>query len=322
MIRMTTSSWSIEKIKSLFELPFTELLFQAQTVHRAHFDNREMELCTLLSVKTGACPEDCHYCSQSGHYDTGLEREKLLSLEAVKTEAKRARINGSTRFCIGAAWRSPPKKDLPKVIEMIKAIKAEGLEACATLGMLDAGDAQALKEAGLDFYSHNLDTSPEHYKTITSTRTYQDRLDTLEEVRKAGMRICCGAIMGMGETREDRVAFIYQLAILPKAPESIPINRLVAIPGTPLENAPPIDNIEFIRMVAVTRIVFPSAMVRLSAGRSTMSLEMQALCFMAGANSMWLGDKLLTTPNGQAQDDIALMDQLGMMPASCDAVES
>jgi biotin synthase len=322
MIRMTTSCWSIEKIKTLFELPFTELLFQAQTAHRAHFDNREMELCTLLSVKTGACPEDCGYCSQSGHYDTGLDREKLLSVEAVKAEAKRARMNGSKRLCIGAAWRSPPKKDLPIVLEMIKAIKAEGLEACATLGMLETADAQALKEAGLDFYNHNLDTSPEYYKQVTSTRTYQDRLDTLEEVRKAGIHICCGGILGMGETREDRISLLHQFASLPHTPDSIPINRLVPIPGTPLGDAAPIDNFEFIRTIAVTRIVCPAAVIRLSAGRSTMSLEMQALCFMAGANSMWLGDKLLTTPNAAAQDDIALMDQLGMIPASCDAAVS
>lgn len=311
---MPEQKWTTEKIKALFDLPFTELLFQAQAIHRQHFKNNEIQLCTLLSIKTGACPEDCGYCSQSGHYHTGLQREKLLNLEIVKAEAKRAKQNGSTRFCIGGAWRTPPEKDLPKVIEMIKAIKAEGLEACATLGMLDEEQARQLAAAGLDFYNHNLDTSPEHYGNIVSTRTYQDRLDTLEKVQAAGMNICCGGILGMGETREDRVSFLHQLATLPEPPKSVPINRLIPFKGTPLENATPIDNLEFIRTIAVARILMPTSMIRLSAGRETMVCEMQALCFIAGANSMWLGDKLLTAPNPDINDDKMLLQQLGMTP--------
>jgi biotin synthase len=311
---MSEKSWTIEKITSLFELPFTELLFQAQTIHRQHFKNTEIELCTLLSIKTGACPEDCGYCSQSGHHDTGLQREKLLSLEIVKAEAKRAKQNGSTRFCIGGAWRTPPEKDLPKVIDMIKAIKSEGLEACATLGMLDEEQAKQLAEAGLDFYNHNLDTSPEHYGNIVSTRTYQDRLDTLEKVRTAGINVCCGGILGMGETREDRISFLYQLTSLPEPPKSVPINRLIPFKGTPMEACEPIDNLEFVRTIAAARILMPISMIRLSAGRETMSNEMQALCYMAGANSIWLGDKLLTAPNPNVNDDKSLLQQLGMTP--------
>jgi len=309
---MSAPSWKIDHIETLFSLPFNELLFQAQSIHRQHFKNDEIELCSLLSIKTGSCPEDCGYCSQSGHHDTGLQREKLLSLEIVTAEAKRAKAEGATRFCMGGAWRSPPQKDLPKVIEMIKAVKAIGLETCATLGMLDETQVHALKEAGLDYYNHNLDTSPEHYGNITSTRTYQDRIDTLHLVHAAGINMCCGGILGMGESREDRISLLQQLANLPEPPKSVPINRLVPIPGTPLADIPPIDNLEFVRTIAVARIMMPPSRIRLSSGRETMSEEMQALCFMAGANSMWLGDKLLTVANAKPGQDIAMLKDLGM----------
>lgn len=312
---MPEQKWATQQVRDLFELPFNELLFQAQAIHRQHFKNDEIELCSILSIKTGACPEDCGYCSQSGHYDTGLQREKLLSLEIVTAEAKRAKEKGATRFCMGGAWRNPPKKDLPKVIEMIKAVKNIGLETCATLGMLDEEQARELKEAGLDYYNHNLDTSPEYYGKVTTTRTYQDRLDTLEKVHTAGINVCCGGILGMGESRDDRIELLRQIANLPEQPKSVPINRLVPIEGTPLATASSsIENLEFVRTIAVARIMMPKSMIRLSGGRETMSQEMQALCFIAGANSMWLGEKLLTAPNTKPGKDADMLQGLGMTP--------
>lgn len=309
---MTQPKWNAEQVKTLFDLPFADLMMKAQTIHRENFKANEVELCVLLSIKTGTCPEDCAYCPQSGHYDTGVERERLLPLDEVLASAQKAKENGATRFCMGAAWRNPSKKDLPKVIDMVKAVKQMGLETCVTLGMLDAEQASALHAAGLDYYNHNLDTSPEHYKKIISTRTYQDRLDTLDHVRNAGIHVCCGGILGMGETRDDRIELLLQLANLPKAPESVPLNKLIPIPGTPLQNTPPIDNFEFIRTIAVARILMPTSKVRLSAGRSTMSDEMQALCFMAGANSIHFGEKLLTSNNNDSDEDLHLFKTLGM----------
>ncbi len=309
---MSTSIWNTEKVAELFELSLMDLLFKAQTVHRENFAPNQVQLATLLSIKTGKCPEDCSYCPQSAHYDTGLEKESLLDVAGVIEDAKQAKANGSTRFCMGAAWRSPPKKDLPKVIEMIKAVKAMGLETCVTLGMLDKDQAQQLQEAGLDYYNHNLDTSPEFYKKIITTRTYEDRLVTLENVRNAGINVCCGGIIGMGETRQDRIKFLLQLANLAEIPQSVPINRLMAIKGTPLENTEPLENLEFIRTIAVARIMFPTSYVRLSAGRDTMSEEMHALCFMAGANAMFSGDTLLTAPNPKINTDHLLLGKLGM----------
>lgn len=301
-----------EQIQHLYEQPFMELLFTAHTIHKQHFDANEIELCTLLSIKTGACPEDCAYCPQSAHYQTNLEKEKLLDINTVITEAKRAKENGATRFCMGAAWRSPRQRDLDQVITMIKAVKDVGLETCVTLGMLDKEQAMQLNAAGLDFYNHNLDTSPEYYQQIITTRTYQDRLDTLENVREAGINVCCGGIIGMGETRQDRIEFLLQLAQLPQAPASIPINRLIPVKGTPLANTAEIDNIEFVRTIAITRIIAPTSVIRLSAGRETMSDEMHALCFFAGANSIFYGDKLLTANNAGSNRDNDLLDKLDL----------
>lgn len=304
--------WEYDAAKELYELPFNELIFRAQTIHRQHFKADEIELCTLLSIKTGACPEDCAYCPQSGHYHTGLQKENLLNQELVVNEAKRAKEKGATRFCMGAAWRSPPKKDFPKVLAMIKAVKSLGLETCVTLGMLDQEEALQLKEAGLDYYNHNLDTSPEYYQEIISTRTYQDRLDTLNEIQNAGIHTCCGGIIGMGESQKDRIELLMQLANLPEPPKSVPINRLIPVAGTPLKNTTMIDNFEFVRTIAAARIMMPSSMIRLSAGRETMSEEMQALCFFAGANSIWLGDKLLTQKNNDEDKDTRLFSKLGL----------
>jgi biotin synthase len=311
---MRATPWNTANVAQLFELPFMDLVFQAMSTHRQHFQKNEVELCSLLSIKTGACPEDCAYCPQSGHYPTNVERERLLPLEEVLEQAALAKAKGARRFCMGAAWRSPNKKDLPKVAAMITAVKELGLETCVTLGMLDAEQANELKAAGLDYYNHNLDTSPEHYKKIISTRTYQDRLDTLEHVRNAGIHVCCGGIIGMGETRADRVELLVQLANLPEPPKSIPINRLIPIAGTPLEHTPPLDNIEFVRTVAVTRVMLPTSIIRLSAGRLDMSEEMQVLGFMAGANSIHMGDKLLVTPNPDSNDDLAMLKKLGITP--------
>jgi biotin synthase len=289
-------------------------MFRAQSVHRDHFDPAAVQISTLLSIKTGGCPEDCAYCPQSAEYETGVRAEKLMRLDAVLAEARAAKAAGASRFCMGAAWRSPKERDLDSVCAMVEGVKALGLETCATLGMLTAAQAQQLKEVGLDYYNHNLDTSPEFYEKIITTRTYRDRLETLEHVRDAGIHVCCGGIVGMGETREDRVGMIATLASLPAHPESVPINMLVRVAGTPLAGERSLDPIEFVRTVAVARISMPRSMVRLSAGRETMSEETQALCFLAGANSIFYGPKLLTTPNPERDRDLALMDRLGLSP--------
>ncbi|HVE43570.1 MAG TPA: biotin synthase BioB [Gammaproteobacteria bacterium] len=309
-----TRQWDKETVGALFNLPFIQLMSQAIATHVNHFKADEMECCTLLSIKTGTCPEDCAYCPQSGHYDTNVERERLLPLDEVITQAKAAKANGAKRFCMGAAWRNPPKKDFPKVLEMIKAVREVGLETCVTLGMLDEEQAEQLQAAGLHFYNHNLDTSPDYYKKIISTRTYDDRLTTLEHVRNAGIQVCCGGIIGMGEKREDRVELLVQLANLPEPPKSIPINKLIPIAGTPLANTPEIDNIEFVRTIAAARIMMPTSIIRLSAGRISFSEEMQTLCFLAGANSIWLGDKLLTAQNPDMDKDVIMLAKLGMKP--------
>ena len=308
------SDWTREEIAALFDLPFPELMFRAACVHRAHFDPSEVQTSTLLSIKTGGCPEDCGYCSQSAKYDTGVKASKLMEVEKVLTEARAAKDAGASRFCMGAAWRNPKDKDLDQVCAMVEGVKALGMETCVTLGMLTAEQAMRLKQAGLDYYNHNLDTSPEYYRHIVSTRSYQDRLDTLEHVRNAGMAVCCGGIVGMGENAEDRVGLIHALATLPVHPESVPINALVQIEGTPQSLATPLDPLDFVRMIAVARITMPKSMVRLSAGRETMSDETQALCFLAGANSIFCGPKLLTTPNPLADRDRVLFAKLGLVP--------
>ena len=312
------SDWTRAEIADLFALPFPELVFRAATVHRAHFDPTQVQTSTLLSVKTGGCPEDCGYCSQSSKYETGVKASKLMAVEAVLAEARAAKEAGASRFCMGAAWRNPKDKDLDQVCAMVEGVKALGMETCVTLGMLTAPQAVRLKQAGLDYYNHNLDTSPEYYRHIVSTRTYQDRLDTLEHVRNAGMAVCCGGIVGMGESAGDRVGLIHALATLPVHPESVPINALVQIDGTPQALATPVDPIDFVRMIAVARITMPKSMVRLSAGRETMSEETQALCFLAGANSIFYGPKLLTTPNPVADRDRTLFVKLGLVPMPLD----
>jgi len=304
--------WTLPEVEALFELPFNDLLYRAQTVHRQHFDPNTIQASTLLSIKTGACPEDCAYCPQSVRHDTGLSREALLEVEQVVAAARKAREAGATRFCMGAAWRSPKDRDVAKVAEMVRQVKALGLETCATLGMLDADQAQTLKEAGLDYYNHNLDTSEEFYGRIITTRTYLDRLNTLENVRAAGLKVCCGGIVGLGESRRDRAALLMTLANLPTHPESVPINQLVRVEGTPLAGAEPPDSFEFIRTIAVARILMPRSYVRLSAGRTEMSEEKQALCFLAGANSIFFGDKLLTTGNPDTERDLNLLRRLGL----------
>lgn len=307
-----TQHWDENKIGALYEQPFSELVFAAHCIHKENFNAQEMELCTLLSIKTGSCPEDCAYCPQSAHYQTGVRKEKLLELDTVLSAAKRAKENGATRFCMGAAWRNPPTKQFPAVLDMVRAVKEMGLETCLTLGMLSVEQAQELKTAGLDFYNHNLDTSAEFYSQIISTRTYQDRLDTLSYVHDAGINMCCGGIIGMGESRADRIGLLLQLANLPAPPKSVPINRLIPFAGTPLADTDTIDNFEFIRTIAVARIILPSSMIRLSAGRISMSEEMQAWCFFAGANSMWLGDTLLTAANPAQEKDFRFLNKLGM----------
>ena len=315
---MTRNDWTRAEIAELFDLSFTELVFCAADVHRHHHAAGEVQLCTLLSIKTGGCPEDCGYCSQSAHASTGLKAEKLMDADAVIAAAREAKAHGSQRFCMGAAWREPKERDMPALCELVSEVKAMGLETCMTLGMLTGAQARALKDAGLDYYNHNIDTSPEHYGDIITTRTFQERLDTLEEVRKAGMAVCCGGIVGMGETREDRVGFIHALATLPRHPESVPVNALVPVKGTVLGDMwgdeKPIDDIEFVRTVAVARITMPKSMVRLSAGRESMSESTQALCFLAGANSIFTGDRLLTTPNAGDDKDAALFAKLGLKP--------
>jgi biotin synthase len=301
-------------VGALFGLPFPELMFRAQRVHRMHFDPREVQLSTLLSIKTGGCPEDCAYCPQSASYATPVKAEKLMGLEAVLACARAAKGAGASRFCMGAAWRSPKDRDLDAVAAMVEGVKALGLETCATLGMLTAAQARRLKNSGLDYYNHNLDTSPEYYGAIITTRTYQDRLDTLAHVRDAGIRVCCGGIVGMGESREDRIGMIATLASLCPHPESVPINMLVKVEGTPLAAEAALDPIEFVRTIAVARIAMPGSVVRLSAGREEMSEETQALCFLAGANSIFCGPKLLTTPNPAPDRDAMMMDRLGLTP--------
>ena len=304
--------WTLAEIKALFEQPFNDLVFQAQTTHRQNFDPNAVQISSLLSIKTGACPEDCSYCPQSARYDTGLERERLMPLEDVKLVALNAKQNGASRFCMGAAWRNPTDKNLDKVIEMISAVKDLGLETCVTLGMLTQPQSKKLKAAGLDYYNHNLDTSPEYYKEVITTRTYQNRLDTLENVRSENINVCCGGIVGMGETDKDRAALLQQLANLPEHPQSVPINLLVQVENTPLYGTEKLDPIEFVRTIAVARIMMPKSAVRLSAGRNDMSDEMQALCFVAGANSIFYGDTLLTTPNPDENKDLELFERLGI----------
>jgi biotin synthase len=312
-LMMSTSSWSTAMVDALFSLPFFDLLFKAHTVHRTQFPANQIQISQLLSIKTGACPEDCSYCSQSGHYDTGLEKEKLLAVDEVLAQAKAAKASGASRFCMGAAWRSPPAKQIPVLVDMIRVVKALGLETCMTLGLLDEVQAEALADAGLDYYNHNLDTSKAHYGNLITTRTYDDRLTTLERVRAAGIKVCCGGIIGVGESRQDRVALLTTLANLPAPPESVPINQLVKIPGTPLANVADVDVFEFVRTIAVARILMPSSWVRLSAGRETMSDELQAWCFFAGANSIFNGSKLLTTPNPENDEDAQLLARLGLV---------
>jgi len=306
--------WTREEVRALFALPFPELIFRAAAAHRAYFDPAEVQISTLLSIKTGGCPEDCAYCPQSAKYDTGVKAEKLMSLDAVLAEARAAKAGGASRFCMGAAWRSPKERDVEKVCAMIEGVKALGLETCATLGMLTPTQAQRLKRSGLDYYNHNLDTSPEFYGEIITTRCYQDRLDTLAHVREAGIHVCCGGIVGMGEGLEDRTGLIATLAALPVHPESVPINMLVQVEGTPLAHSAKLDPLDFVRTIAVARITMPASVVRLSAGREDMSEETQALCFLAGANSIFYGPKLLTTPNPGRDRDMALLEKLGLRP--------
>jgi len=304
--------WTLDEVERLFELPFTDLLFHAQRVHRAHHVPSMVQVSTLLSIKTGACPEDCAYCPQSARYDTGIEREALLSVAEVRQAAQRAQQAGATRFCMGAAFRSPKAKDIAVIEEMIREVSALGLETCATLGMLTAAQARQLKSAGLDYYNHNLDTSPEFYGEIITTHSYEDRLATLEAVRGAQLRVCCGGIVGMGETTRDRAALLCTLANQPEHPQSVPINRLVQVPGTPLHGRPAVDAFDFVRTIAVARLLMPAAYVRLSAGREQMSDEIQALCFLAGANSIFYGEKLLTTGNPDVEHDRRLFKRLGL----------
>jgi biotin synthase len=306
---------NVKDVLGLFALPFPELVYQAATVHRQHFDPAAVQLSTLLSVKTGGCPEDCAYCPQSRRYATGVQDEAVLPLEEVLSSAKAAKANGASRFCMGAAWRGPKDRDLDKILPMVEGVKALGLETCVTLGMLRPGQAERLRDAGLDYYNHNLDTSPEFYGEIISTRTYDDRLDTLGAVRAAGIRVCCGGIVGMGESRRDRAALIAQLSSLDPYPESVPINDLVAVEGTPLALREKLDPLEFVRTIAAARIAMPKAWVRLSAGRESMPEAVQALCFLAGANSVFYGEKLLTTGNPEATRDRALFARLGLKPA-------
>lgn len=312
---MTRPHWTREQILALFEQPLFDLLFQAQQVHRAHFDANEVQVSTLLSIKTGACPEDCKYCPQSARYNTGLETERLLEIDKVLARAKEAKANGSSRFCMGAAWRNPKERDMPYLVKMVEEVKALGLETCMTLGMLAPEQASELAAAGLDYYNHNLDTSPEFYGDIITTRTYADRLNTLEHVRGAGMKVCSGGIVGLGESASDRAGLLQALANLPKAPESVPINMLVKVKGTPLAEQADLDEFEFIRTIAVARILMPTSYVRLSAGREQMNEQMQAMCFMAGANSIFYGCKLLTTPNPDENSDLQLFKRLGLRPS-------
>ena len=304
--------YSLEDAEQIFSLPLSDLLYQAQTIHREHFDPNSIQTSALLSIKTGSCPENCSYCPQSAHYKTGVEKTKLMDKEAVLCAAKKAKEIGSTRFCIGAAWRGPREDDLDAVCEMVKAIKDLGMETCATLGLLKKEQAEKLKNSGLDYYNHNIDTSPDFYKQIITTRTFEDRLQTLEHVRNADIKICCGGIIGMGETNKDRIQMLVTLANLPTPPDSVPINKLIKIPGTPLENQQEVDSFDFVRTIALARILMPTSYVRLSAGRSAMSEELQALCFLAGANSIFYGEELLTADNASPENDNKLFAKLGI----------
>ena len=308
------NDWTKDQVQELFDLPFNDLLFKAHSIHRQNFDPNQVQVSTLLSIKTGACPEDCKYCPQSARYNTGLQRERLMEVEAVVAKAQQAKASGSTRFCMGAAWKHPHERDMPYVIEMVKRVKEIGLETCMTLGMLDADKSDRLADAGLDYYNHNLDTSPEFYEKIITTRTFQDRLDTLHNVRESGMKVCSGGILGMGETAGDRIGLLMQLANMPTQPESVPINMLVKVAGTPMENVEDLDHLIFIRTIAAARIMMPKSHVRLSAGRQAMSDEMQAMTFFAGANSIFYGECLLTTPNPETNKDLLLFKRLGINP--------
>jgi biotin synthase len=308
------NDWSLEEVRALFALPFADLIFHAQSVHRQNFDPNQVQVSTLLSIKTGACPEDCAYCSQSIRFKTGLESEPLMQLDEVLEKARQAKASGATRFCMGAAYRSPKPKQLAQIVEMVKGVRALGMETCATLGMVTPDQARELKQAGLDYYNHNLDTSESHYAKVITTRTYQDRLDTLQAVREAGINVCCGGILGLGETQLDRAQLLHTLATLPEHPQSVPINQLMQVPGTPLHGAEAPDPLDFVRVVAVARLLMPRAHVRLSAGRNEMSDETQALCFLAGANSIFYGEKLLTTDNPDQHHDHRLFERLGIRP--------
>lgn len=307
-----TSGWTMEDVKTIYEQPFNDLLFKAHEVHRANHPANTLQMATLLSIKTGACPEDCGYCSQSGHHNTGLKKEKLLSLETVIQSAKEAKASGATRFCMGAAWRCPPKNAMSQITEMVKEVKSLGLETCMTLGMLSKDDAKTLSDAGLDYYNHNIDTSASYYEKVVTTRTYQDRLDTIQNVQEAGIHVCCGGILGLGETRSDRIEFLHTLANLNPPPQSVPINQLIPVEGTPLANQAAIDGIELVRTIATARILMPQSVVRLTAGRTNMSDELQAMCFFAGANSVFIGNRLLTEPNPEHDKDKALFEKLGL----------
>lgn len=318
-INGASPQWTREAAQAIYDLPFNDLLFQAQTIHRENFDPNRVQLSRLLSIKTGGCPEDCGYCSQSAHHQSGLKASKLMEVKRVIAEARKARDAGATRYCMGAAWRSPKDRDMDAVVAMVEGVKALGMETCMTLGMLDLGQAQRLKQAGLDYYNHNIDTSERYYSEVISTRTFADRLDTLANVRDSGIKVCCGGIVGMGEERADRIDMLVTLANLPEPPDSVPINMLIPIEGTPLGEAEPIEPIEFVRTIALARIMMPKSHVRLSAGRTAMSDEMQALCFFAGANSIFVGDTLLTAENPGADKDSALFRRLGIRPMERDA---
>jgi biotin synthase len=316
-----TRRWTVTAIEALFALPFNDLLFRAQQVHRAHFDPNAVQLSTLLSIKTGGCAEDCGYCPQAARYHTGVENQDILSVDEVVAAARAAREHGATRFCMGAAWRGPKQRDLDKVVAMVKAVRGLGMETCATLGMLKPGQADQLRDAGLDYYNHNIDTAADNYKNVITTRDYDDRIDTLEQVRDAGLHVCCGGIVGMGETRTARATLIAQLANMNPYPESVPINNLVQVPGTPLHGTEALDPLEFVRTIACARITMPKAMVRLSAGRQEMGDAIQALCFLAGANSIFYGEKLLTTGNPDVRNDQALFARLGLQPMNPSATQ-
>lgn len=304
--------WTLERAKLIFNLPFNEIIYEAQTIHRKHFTPNEVQISTLLSIKTGSCPENCSYCPQSAHYQTGLKKEPLMALDNVLIAAKKAKEAGASRFCMGAAWRGPRDEDLDQVCSMVSEVKKLGLETCVTLGLLKDDQALRLKEAGLDFYNHNIDTSEEFYNKIITTRTFQDRIDTLDQVRKAGLKVCCGGIIGMGEDNDDRIKMLVTLANLDESPESVPINKLIRIPGTPLEGQEEVDPFDFVKTIALARILMPKAYIRLSAGREQMSDEMQALCFLAGANSVFYGEKLLTADNPIPENDQFLFERLGL----------